>query len=227
MPSKKIRFENGKIYHLFNRGVEKRDIFIDKKDYFRFVSCLYEMNSKGKILMREKIEQKLEKKKAILPAPTIKRERLIDILSFCLMPNHYHLIVRQLTDNGISLFMKKLGDGYVGYFNSKYDRRGMGSLFQGRFKTVQVEKEEQLINLFWYIFVNPLDLIEKDWKEEGIKDVEKILRFLNSYRWSSYLDSIGKKNFPSIIDKSFLTENLGSPEKIKKTTEDRIREFVV
>ncbi len=201
---------------------------MDKKDYFRFISCLYEMNSREKILMREKIEQKLKEKKEKIPqAPVAFKEKLVDVLAFCLMPNHYHLIVRQIKDNGVSLFMKKLGDGYVGYFNSKHERQGMGSLFQGRFKAVQVETNEQLINLFWYIFVNPLDLVEKNWKEEGVEDLEKMLDFLNSYRWSSYLDSIGKKNFPSVTNRELLIKSLGNSKEVKKMVEERIREFGV
>ena len=116
MSLKRPKFINGEIYHIFNRGVEKRNIFQQVSDYFRFIFCLYELNNKSLIKMRNQIEKRKERKNTGA-THAIKREPLVEIFVFCLMPNHYHLILRQLVDGGISLFMKKLGDSYVGYFN--------------------------------------------------------------------------------------------------------------
>ena len=154
--------------------------------------------------------------------PVISKEPLVEVIAFCLMPNHYHLVLRQLVDGGITLFMKKLADSYVGYFNLKYDRKGMGSLFQGSFKAVHVEDDRQLMALVCYIFTNPVELIEKSWKESGVKDVKKAIAFLNSYRWSSYLDYIGISNFPSVTKRDFITEFFGSPVKVKESVEEWI-----
>jgi len=215
MPSKRPQFVNGEIYHVFNRGVEKRNIFQQISDYFRFIFCLYELNDKNLVKMRIRIKERKERKNTGRTRAA-EREPLVEIIAFCLMPNHYHLVLRQLVDNGISLFMQKLGDSYVGYFNQKYNRKGMGSLFQGRFKAVYVKTEDQLLNLICYIFTNPVELIEKEWKEIGVKDPQKTIRYLESYRWSNYLDCIGKSNFPSVTKRDFLFKVFGEPANIKK-----------
>lgn len=220
MSSRRPQFTNGEIYHIFNRGVEKRNIFQQTSDYFRFISCLYELNDKKLVRMRTRIKERKEGK--IRGATPASRECLVEILIFCLMPNHYHLMVCQLVEGGLSLFMKKLADSYVGYFNVRYERKGMGSLFQGRFKAVHVKNDRQLMALACYIFTNPLELIEKNWKETGVKNHSKAIKFLESYRWSSYLDYIGISNFPSVSKRDFIIEFFGSPDKVKKAVEDCI-----
>jgi putative transposase len=218
-----IKFETGEIYHIYNRGVEKRDIYIDRSDYFRFISSLYECNDENAVVMQERIKERIKRnqtKNSI--GRTYEREPLVEILAFTLMPNHYHLIVRQLVDDGISLFMKKLGNTYVPYFNYKYERRGMGSIFQGKFKAVHVKTDEQFIYLVWYVFTNSLDLLEKNWREGGIKDIKKAINHMNSYKWSSYLDCIGIKNFPSVTSREFLMDNFGGEKEIKQFIEERI-----
>lgn len=218
MPSKRPQFVNGEIYHIVNRDVEGRNLFQQISDYFRFIYCLYELNDKNLVRMEKRIKQRKKRKKerGSTPPHSRSREPLVEIIAFCLMPNHYHLTVRQLVDGGISLFMKKLGDSYVGYFNIKHDRKGRGSIFQGRFKAVHVKTNDQLINLICYIFTNPVELLEKTWKEIGVKNPEQAINYLESYQWSSYLDCIGKPNFPSVTQRDFLTKVFGSPENIKK-----------
>lgn len=104
----------------------------------------------------------------------------------CLMPNHYHLVLEELVDGGVTRFMHKLGTGYTMYFNKKYDR--VGSLFQGTFKAVQVDTDEYLQNLLVYVnVVNPGELIEPNLKEKGVKDVEKIMPFAKLFPWSTHL----------------------------------------
>jgi len=218
MPSKRPQLVNREIYHVFNRGVEKRDIFQVISDYFRFIFCLYELNDKNLVKMRTRIKERKERK-CTGRTRANKREPLVEIIAFCLMPNHYHLVLRQLVDKGISLFMKKLGDSYVGYFNQKYNRKGMGSIFQGRFRVVHVATNDQLLNLICYIFTNPLELLEKNWKELWVKNSEEAIKYLESYRWSSYLDYIGKPNFPSVTERDFLIKVFRSPENIKKFVE--------
>lgn len=226
--SKKPQFVNGEIYHIVNRGVEKRNIFQQICDYFRFISCLYECNDRNAVVMRDRKEERKNQKQKSIGQKSIgdtygnsrrKREPLVEIWVFCLMPNHFHLVLRQLVDNGISLFMKKLGDSYVGYFNRKYNRRGMGSLFQGPFRAIHIETQDQLINVVCYIFTNPVELLEKTWKEEGVQNPQRAIKHLESYRWSSYLDYIGKKNFLSVTNREFLIKAFGSSQNIKKFVE--------
>ncbi len=226
--AKRPQFEIGGIYHVFNRGVEKRDIYVKDNDYFRFIFSLYECNDKNPVDMRDRISARIKRKKEKNDkGPTfviMEREPLVEILAFILMPNHYHLIVRQVSDDGVSLFMKKLGNSYVGYFNDKHERKGMGSLFQGKFKAVHIKTDEQFIYLVWYVFTNPLDLLDKNWRERGVKNIKEASEHMQSYKWSSYLDYIGIKNFPSVISKEFLTDSIGDEKKIKKFIEERITE---
>lgn len=134
------------------------------------------------------------------------------------MPNHFHLLLRQLVDGGISLFMRKLG-GYPLYFNKKYNREG--PLFQGRFKAVNIKTDAQSTAVVSYIHLNCIELAEPKWKEKIFNPLAAI-KFLESYRWSSYLDYIEIKNFPSVINKNFLTEVIGEPKEFKKMTEEDI-----
>ncbi len=130
------------------------------------------------------------------------------------MPNHIHLLLRQIRDNGITDFMRKFGAGYAMYFNKKYNRKG--HLFQGRFKAVHIKSEEQLQTVFVYIHTNPISLMDSGWKEEGTKDPIKAMEFLRNYKWSSYLDYIGKKNFPSITNRHFFKKIIGDEKEIQE-----------
>ena len=129
------------------------------------------------------------------------------------MPNHYHLLVKQAAENGVSLFMHRLGTAYTNYFNAKNERNG--SLFQGRFKIKQITEEKYLVYLSKYIHLNPLEIVVPDW-QEGVKDKNKVNDYLSSYKWSSYQDYVGIKNFPSIINKDLLGEYYPSPASYKE-----------
>ena len=146
---------------------------------------------------------------------------MVEILAFCLMPNHIHLLLKQIKDKGITEFMRKVGTGYAVYFNKKYDRKG--HLFQG-FKAVHIKDNTQLQNVFVYIHTNPISLIEPKWKETGIKEPEKVIKFLEEdYRWSSYFDYIGKKNFPSITEREFLLKTMDGVKGCKENMENWIK----
>ena len=206
-------FVNNEIYHIYNRGVEKRTVFLKEADYLRFIVDLYEFNdsapatNSGYFLNRDSIEVRLQYPK---------KEKLVEILAFCLMPNHYHLLLRQYVENGITNFMRKLGTGYTNFFNLKYER--VGALFQGKFKAVLVEQEAHFIHLPHYIHLNPLELIIPEWKEGGVVNIEKAIKFLEQYRWSSFLDYLEKNNFPTVSDRSFLTDCVGGPKEFLKET---------
>ncbi len=211
MSMRKLKFVNNSIYHICNRGVEKREVFLDDKDYYRFIHDIYEFNDEKpaeNTYYRNLYETGTQRSQR-------SRSLLVEILAFCLMPNHFHLLLKQLIDGGVSIFMNKLG-GYSTYFNQKYER--VGSLFQGRFRAVRIERQEHFIYIPYYIHLNALDLIEPEWRKGKIKDFNKTVDFLNSYRWSSYLDYTGKKNFPSIIQKNLLLDSFGSQENYRKET---------
>jgi len=212
MPYRKQKFESGEKYHLILRALDDNLIFKDTDDYFRVIFCLYEFNNLKpvniSIRRRDRAVEKRREKPIEVGLRTIfendKRDKLVNVLSFCFMPNHIHLLVEQIKDNGISKFMQKVGTGLAKYFNKKYQRKG--HVFQDTFKSVHIEDDNQLMTVFNYIHVNPLSLIEPGWKEKGIKNVKVVIKFLENYKWSSYQDYIGRKNFPSVTDRDFLSE---------------------
>lgn len=218
----------GGIYHVLNRGVDKRRIFLNDKDYIRFIHDLFEFNDKDTVLntgiyFRKNIHSSdqhidvgrryVDSKKATAKKP---RKCLVDVLAFALMPNHYHLLVRARSGSGVAEFMKKVNGGYAKYFNLKYER--VGTLFCGRYKSVPVTNQRHLIHLPYYIHLNPLDLIAPEWRDKQMQDIGKAIKFLERYRWSSYLDYIGRKNFPSVTQRDFLTELVGGPKDYRKDT---------
>lgn len=216
---KKPAFANNQIYHIYNRGVEKRDVFMDDADRFRFIHNLFEFNdtSPAQNTYYKQLYE-VEPRKV-----SIRRDLLVEILAYCLMPNHYHLLLKQCKENGIVNFMQKLGTGYTMSFNQKYDR--VGSLFQGRYKAVVIDDHRHFLFMPHYIHLNPLDLIMPSWKEKQIANTSKALEFLENYRWSSYQDYAGKKNFPSVISKKSFQELYGSPSEYKKSLETWLSEL--
>ncbi|MCK4968639.1 MAG: transposase [Candidatus Aenigmarchaeota archaeon] len=184
---------------------------MNDKDHFRFVHDLFELNNQETVsnisfrFNQDPQFQKLNDKDGSREP----RKLLVNIICWCLMPNHFHLVLEQLVDGGISLFMQKIGAGYTKYFNLKYER--VGSLFQGTFKAIRIEEENYLLQLIRYFHLNPVSLIEPNWKESGIKDKKKVNQFLETYRWSSYMDYLGKKNFPSLINRQLVNSLFDSP----------------
>jgi putative transposase len=202
---RKIEFSIDEFYHVYNRGVEKRNIFLDARDRDRFLRLLYLANSDVPVVYR------LTQKK---PLAEIKvGKKLVAVGVYVLMPNHIHLLIREIIADGLSMFMEKLMTAYAMYFNKKYDR--VGSLFQDRFKAEHADQDEHLKYLYAYIHLNPVKLIEPAWKENGVNNKRRAKEFITNYRYSSYQDYIGldrqekliltKGKFPSYFDskKSF------------------------
>lgn len=215
----RIKIETGYYYHIFNRGVDKRIVFENSSDYARFIHSLYfcnDMEVMENLNIRRFSVRQNDKSLALVIEDRNKRSenRLVDILCFSLMSNHYHLLIKQVAENGISLFMHRLGTAYTNFFNIKYERGG--SLFQGPYKIRLVNSERYLAYLSKYIHLNPLEIIEPDWQTSGAKDRKRANDFLDNYKWSSYLDYIGIKNFPSVINKDLLGEYYPIPEEYKK-----------
>jgi putative transposase len=194
--SRHFTFSINEYYHSFSRGTEKRNIFIDKKDYERFIALLFICNSVKVIHLSDYPKIKFNE------VFNIKRDNsLVEIGSYCLMPNHFHLLLREKQENGISLFMQKLITGYTMYFNKKNNRTG--SLFESRFKAEYLNNDKYLKYIFSYIHLNPVKLIEPQWKKIGITDFKKVEKFLYNYNYSSYLDYLeNTRPQKNIINKS-------------------------
>lgn len=141
---RKVKFANGEFYHVYNRGTDKRTIFNDKYDFERFIQSMKEFNSVKPI--GSLFENSFRDQLGVWDA------KLVNIVAYCLNPNHFHLILEQRQKDGISRFMGRLGGGYVSHFNIKYKRAG--TLFQGRFKAIHIDSNEYLLHLSAYVNLN-------------------------------------------------------------------------
>jgi len=147
---RKISLSNGEYYHIFNRGVDKRKIFLDKDDFNRFFQSIREFNSLDPI--GSIYENSFKKSLGDRVSKLDKEGKLVEFISYCLNPNHYHFILEQVADKGIEKFMHRLGVGYTMFFNRKYNRTG--ALFQGKFKAVHIDSNEYLLYLSAYVNLN-------------------------------------------------------------------------
>lgn len=183
MAQRKIKLIPQEYYHIYNRGNSKQDIFLDENDSRHFCELLYLCNQSKPVDIRD-LKRNLNIRSTIFD---IDRDNtVVAIGAYCLMSNHFHILISPITETGATIFMKKLSTAYSMYFNKKYNRTG--SLFEGRFKSEHVNEDRYLKYLFSYIHLNPIKLINSKWKEVGISDINKALEFLSSYTYSSYSD---------------------------------------
>ncbi|MBP7859527.1 transposase [Patescibacteria group bacterium] len=195
-------YEENSYYHVYNRGVDKRLIFLDKSDYIAFLG-----------LLKRYLYPFLEIKdpytgevRMVNNKDSLDKE--VYLLCFCLMPNHFHFLLKQITKNGMQKFMKNLTTSYVLYFNEKYERKGR--LFQGVYKATNIFNEEYFLHLSRYIHLNPLPLLNR-------------VKKLEDYDWSSFLDYIGKRNIKWLHkDEIFSYFNDKYPLKQNKTYQEFI-----
>lgn len=201
-------------YHLVNRGVDKRKVFMSSADYARFIHDLWEFND------ITPAPHNLDRRIQTTSTPPmggamgdVGRHPLVTIHFFCLMPNHYHLLVSPVDDEKekLSLFMKKLNGGYSKYFNEKYERSG--ALWQGKYRSVPIEGDAHFLYIPYYIHFNALDLKFPEWRTQCPAQPKAAEEFLRKYRWSSHLDYLGEKNFPSVTDRAFFLNYFGGSKK--------------
>lgn len=234
MAYRKEEFINGEVYHIIVRAIDDNLIFKDTSDYFRGIFSIYEFNNSQRVTIQARRKTRNAFKKALEKADrhpmsiqslefVDDRDRMVEVLAFCFMPNHIHLLLRQINDGGISKFMQKNGIGLSKYFNTKYKRKG--HVFQDAFKAVHIDGEKQFITVVSYIFTNPVALIEPGWKENGIRNhsVNEVLKFLEEYRWSSYQDCIGIKNFKHVTQRDFLMQVVGGENGCKNLIENWVK----
>ena len=212
-------FVDGEYYHIYNRGVEKRKIFLSKRDYKRFLILFYLCNSTEPVHILMQDRQGLTLTNML---KTKRKNTLVDICVYCVMPNHFHLIIKEKAGvdgkSGISKFMQKLLTAYTMYFNIKNERTG--SLFQGTFKAKHIDRNEYFQYLISYIHLNPIKLFEPTWKETGITDKKAAEIFLRKYQYSSYLDYCGEERPENILlNKNVLPEYYESVNDFKAMTD--------
>lgn len=195
------------LYHVLNRGTDKRNIVMDERDRLRFVKNLYKMNNDLPVWNMHRSKM-FDVGRQVNKEDT--RKQLVAIHGWCLMNNHYHLLLSEEREGGMSKFLKKLNMGYSKYFNERHAR--VGTLFQGKTKKILIEDDAQFLYILHYIHLNPLDYLKgaKDWRIRSkgtIASAERALKHLNAYRWSSYHDYAGKPLFPGITTVSFMDES--------------------
>lgn len=191
MPARITPLINEHFYHIFNRGVNKQPIFENVKDYKRFLTLIRYSNYENCNLRFSKFILLSNRERLEIERKLEKSTKLTDILTYCLMPNHFHLLLRQKVNNGISKFMAKLQNSYGKYLNIKNNR--IGPLFQNRFKSVLVETDNQLLHLSRYIHLNP-------YSSAIIKDFDALL----NYQWSSLREYLLISNSEICIKKVIL-----------------------
>lgn len=189
MPYRKLPIATGEIYHVFNRSVAKQPIFLTFKDHKRAMAVI-KFYRHGDLPMRFSFYNRLPEEQKSLVSETINSNpHIIEVLAFCLMPNHIHFLIKNLTEDGIIKFMSNLQNSYAKYFNTRHERTG--TLFQPMFKAVRIESDEQLIHVCRYIHLNPIT----SYVVKAVSDLEK-------YAWSSYPDYL--KISPTFINRDLV-----------------------
>ncbi len=176
----RVPIELGEWYHCYNRGVDKRRVFETALDYERFILQMYVANGSQSVHLSNLKNKKLSD---VLSDVSLDRGgQIVEIGAYCLLPNHFHILLKEIREGGIALFNQKLITGYTMYFNIKQERTG--SLFSGTYKSKHVADDRYLKHLISYIHFNPVELIEPKWKE-GHGNIKTIEAFLRDYSYSS------------------------------------------
>ena len=209
--NRKFDFSIDEFYHIYNRGTDKRLIFLDDNDSSRFVDLVFVCNSEKSIVFRD------------IPIGLTyefdRGETIVDVGVYCLMPNHFHILLREKIENGVSRFMQKVSTSYSMYFNTKYHRTG--SLFEGRFKATHADGDEYLKYLFSYIHLNPVKIIDSKWRENGINDRARAKTYLEQSRNSSYHDGGGKtREVDPFLNKCLFPEYFESQKDFEKFVDE-------
>lgn len=154
MPRRKVKLEKGHLYHVLNRGVASQNIYRTPKEYKRFIyAMMYYQYANPPLRYSFYIKQGHKRKQEILKSFQLNENLYVEILCYCLMPNHYHILIKQVTENGVTEFIRLTTNSYSKYFNTKHKRSG--PLFQGRFKAIRIKTDEQLLHVSRYVHLNP------------------------------------------------------------------------
>jgi len=205
-----INIAQGEYYHIFNRGMNKQSIFIDRFDYARFLFTILYFQSPiifqnlgrfVRVFVKHSVFNILQKQ-----VDEVVENRYVEVVAFCLMPNHFHLILKEEEEGGIAKYMQRALNSYTKYFNTRYKKSG--HLFQGPYKAVHVENNTQLLHLSAYIHKNPIELPK--WKGKEF-----------DYPWSSLRDFTDKNRFGDLLARQIIIDqfnNIGKYKKFIKTS---------
>jgi len=207
---RKIKFANGEFYHVFNRGVDKRPIFGRTQDFNRFLQSMEEFNTIqpiGSIYENSFLDQSVKLKR--------KKAKLVNIICYCLNLNHYHLILEQLVEGGISRYMKSLGGGFTKYFNGQHKRNGV--LFQGQFKAKHIDTNEYLLHASAYVNLNNLahkhagNAFRSSWDEYCNDSTRKLCKpkiILDQFKNKNEYKNFATSSLKDILERKELAKEL-------------------
>lgn len=209
MPARAIPLISGEIYHVFNRSIARQPIFTRVREYQRFFNIVdfYKFQNPG---LRYSHYNRLREEEKIKFIDNLHQanQKLVEIIAFSFMPNHYHFLLKQIQDDGIKMCMSQIQNSYAKYFNTNYKRTG--SLFQEMFKAIRIESDEQLIHVVRYIHLNPLTSY-----------VIKEISTLENYPWTSFIDYLNKRDI-SFIDKDLIRSYFSNAQKLRNFTLDQV-----
>ena len=196
MPSRFTPFVNNEIYHVFNRGVAKMRIYNNIYDYRRFLRT---------VLYYQLLGPKPKFSRFMPNSFRLNAIKIIEIICYCFMPNHFHFLLKQVKENGITEFVSKLSNSYTKYFNTKNQR--VGPIFQGEFKSVHIETNEQLLHVSRYIHLNPI--------------ISYTAKDLKNFKWSSYNEYIGEPK-SILCSKEIILDQFKSGKEYEDFTLDQL-----
>ncbi len=230
MPYRNFIFIEEKPFHIISRAVDEKKIFANDADCYRFILQIYAANlGKPNLNLRRldviKTAQSILNGEEVSDELVIKEHPpLVHILDFALNVTHYHFHLLPTSASSVPLFIKKLNGGFAKYFNLKYNRKG--SLFGSRYKSIPIETDFQLDAIGRYIsIINPLDIYQYGWRENGLIDKEKALEFLKNYQFSSFPDKIGKRK-SKILAPEELLQKYSLNENSYKDYGDFVKDFL-
>lgn len=203
MPGRKFPLVTNQIYHVFNRGVAHQPTFIDKRDYLRAIdSMTYYQNAKPTLKYAKFLKLSIQEREKFWEKLKNDEDKIIEIICYCFMPNHFHFLVKQVVDGGISKFLSNFTNSYTRYFNTKNGREG--PLFTGKFKLVRIETDEQLLHTSRYIHLNP-------YTSYVVKRVED----LGTYPYSSFPEYLEENSISRLCSKDDVVSNFSKKNAYK------------
>lgn len=207
-PMRKVVLANDEVYHVFNRSIEQRPIFIDKREYNRaFLTLDFYHFANPSLKLSKALSLERGTRQLFFQKLGQEGKKLVELVGYCFMPSHFHFLVKQKLDEGITKFISNFTNSYTRYFNIRRER--IGPIFQGVFKAVRIESDEQLLHVSRYIHLNPVtSFIIKE-------------KLLDTYPWSSLPEYLGKQR-EEICDKEIVLAHFSSREKYRKFVRDQI-----
>ncbi len=215
MSYRRVNFAPGEWYHCYSKSIDGNDVFESAADYERFMQSLYLSNSSVS-LSRDNFRHMSHAEILRLP----RKDAIVSIGAWCLMPNHFHILLRENTVGGITKFMHKVGTGFSTYFNIK--KKHIGNVFVKPFRSKHIDDDRYLKRVAQYIHLNPAEIFEPGWKSGNVRDMAQLEKNLREYRFGSLADHFGRTRAEqSILDIEVLSliQDADAPKLVDILTE--------